>query len=49
MNAGVTVYGAFLVSSLDNTGSLWATAAFPSPIALVDDDILKVTYTVTAS
>jgi hypothetical protein len=51
INATVTVYGIFVATSNTKggaTGTLWATAAFPSPVGLVDDDLLKVIYTVSA-
>lgn len=49
-NTGVTIKGIFVVSaSAKNatTGTLWATAAFGSPVTLAASDILKVTYTVS--
>lgn len=51
-NATNTVYGIFLTS--DNTkggttGTLWATAAFASPVSVVNLDQLKVTYTVSVT
>lgn len=52
MNATNTVYGIFITSNNTKgggSGTLWATAPFAVPIAVVDDDELKVTYTVTAA
>ena len=51
MNATVTIYGIFVTS--DNTksgtsGTLWSTAAFSSPVSVVNTDELKVTYTINA-
>lgn len=47
-----TIHGIFCTS--DNTksgttGTLWATAPFASPLAVSNGDLLKVTYTVSAS
>lgn len=50
MNDTDTVKGIFVVSTNTKggtTGVLWATAAFGSTVSVVDDDILKVTYTVS--
>jgi hypothetical protein len=50
INATKTVKGIFLVSTntIDGTtGFLWATAAFGSTVSVVDNDVLKVTYTVS--
>lgn len=51
--AGGTVYGVFLTDtqsrSPGNTGTLWATAALGTPIAVVASDALKITYTITAA
>lgn len=52
INATVAVYGVFITSSSTKggtTGTLWATAAFPAVQNLVDDQTLKVTYTVSAT
>lgn len=50
INATATLKGIFVTS--DNTksgttGTLWATAAFSSNINVQDDDVLKITYTVS--
>lgn len=50
MNATNTVKGIFVTS--DNvksgtTGTLWATAAFTTPVSVVNLDVLKITYTVS--
>ena len=52
ISADGSVKGLFLTS--DNTkggsvGILWATAVFPSAVQVINGDVLKVTYTVTAS
>lgn len=50
INATKTVKGIFVVSTntIDGTtGVLWATAAFGSTVAVADNDVLKVTYTVS--
>lgn len=50
MNATATIKGLFITSQntkSGTTGTLWATAAFGSTIAVADDDVLKVTYTVS--
>ena len=49
INATVSVQGIFVPA--DNvksgtTGVLWATAEFNSPYALIDDDVLRLIYTV---
>lgn len=52
INATVTIYGAFLVSSntkSGTSGTLSAASRFSSSRALVDDDQLLVTYSVTAA
>ncbi len=52
MNAGVTIYGAFLVSSdvINGTaGDLMAAAQFGASRALLSGDILNVTYALTAT
>jgi len=48
----VTIYGIFVTSNAtksNETGILWASGAFSSPIACVDDDTIKVNYSVTLS
>lgn len=50
INGSGTVKGIFITS--DNTksgttGTLWATAAFASTVAVVNGDVLKVTYTIS--
>jgi hypothetical protein len=53
MNASATIKGLFIVGGTGaatksaTTGTLWSTAAFASTIAVADDDVLKVTYTVS--
>lgn len=50
INATVTVYGVFVTSvntKGGSTGTLWATAAFSSPVSATNGDTLKVTYTVS--
>lgn len=52
MNASKTVKGIFVSSASDKsgaTGTLWSTAAFGSTVSVVSGDLLKVTYSVTAS
>lgn len=52
MNATVTIKGAFLVSNSTKggtTGQLWATGSFSSAQALVNGQVLRVTYTSTIS
>ena len=52
INATGTVRGLFL-NSVDTksgtTGTLWAATLFSSTISVIDDDLLKVTYTINAS
>lgn len=51
MNATKTIKGIFITSVSTKggtTGTLWSTAAFGSTVAVNDDDLLKVTYTVSA-
>lgn len=51
MNATVTVKGIFIISNSTKggtTGVLWSTAAFGSTVPLADNDVLKVTYTLSA-
>lgn len=50
MNATATIRGVFIASNLTKggtTGILWATAAFASNVNVVDNDVLKITYTVS--
>jgi hypothetical protein len=50
MNATVTVRGVFVTTNntkSGSTGTLWATANFGSPIALLDNDVLRVTYSIS--
>jgi len=50
ISATVTIKGIFVTSvntKGGSTGILWATAAFGSTVAVVDNDVLKVTYTVS--
>ncbi len=50
INATATVKGIFVTSENTKggaTGTLWATAAFTTPVSVVDNDILKITYTVS--
>ena len=47
-----TIYGLFITSDSDKsgtTGTLWSTAALTVPVAVADDDVLSVTYSVTAA
>ena len=51
-NATVTVYGAFLISTLainGTSGTLFSGAQFGSPKSVVNSDILQLTYTFTAA
>jgi hypothetical protein len=53
ISATVVIGGAFLINFATKgdvvSGDLWATATFASKIDLIDNDKLKVTYTITAS
>lgn len=52
INATDTLFGIFAVDESTKggtTGVLWATAAFASPIPVINGDILKITYTVNAT
>lgn len=52
INATVTVNGAFLVSNSTKggtTGTLWATGSFGSPQSLTSGQVLRLTYTCTAT
>lgn len=47
-----TLKGVFITTSQTKggtTGTLWSTAPFALPVAVQDDDVLKLTYTVTAA
>lgn len=47
MSATADIYGLFIVSNSTKsgtTGVLWATSAFASPRAVIDNDILNITY-----
>jgi hypothetical protein len=51
INGSGTVKGIFVTSSntkSGTTGTLWSTALFPSNIAVINGDSLKITYTVNA-
>lgn len=51
VSATVTIKGIFISSSLTKGGTsgvLWATGAFGAPPTLNDNDVLKVTYTVSS-
>lgn len=52
ISASGTVKGIFLAN--DNTkggtsGTLWSTGAFTADLAVEDDDLIKITYTITAA
>lgn len=50
ISASGTVRGIFIVTNntiSGTTGVLWATAQFASNVAVVDNDVLKVTYTIS--
>jgi len=52
ITGSATLHGVFLNSDSAKSGTagtLWATAAFASPIPVVNTDQLKITYTVTAT
>ena len=52
INAVGTLHGIFVVSNntkSGTTGTLWATAPFASPLSVTGGDLLKITYTVSAS
>jgi hypothetical protein len=52
INGTDTLHGVFAVDENTKggaTGTLWATAAFASPIPVINGDILKITYTVNAT
>lgn len=51
INGSGTVKGIFITSDSTKsgtTGTLWATAAFASTVSVVNGDVLKVTYTISA-
>jgi hypothetical protein len=50
INATKTIKGIFITSNNTKggtTGTLWSTAAFGSTVSVADDDVLKVTYTLS--
>jgi hypothetical protein len=50
INATKTIKGIFITSNSTKggtTGTLWSTAAFGSTVPVVDNDVLKVTYTLS--
>lgn len=50
INATKTIKGIFITSNNTKggtTGTLWSTAAFGSTVSVVDNDVLKVTYTLS--
>ena len=50
MNATATIKGIFITSNNTKggtTGTLWSTAAFGSTVSVADNDVLKVTYTLS--
>jgi hypothetical protein len=52
MNAGITVYGAFLstiAAKTGTTGTLFCAKAFTSSRAVIADDVLAVTYTISCT
>lgn len=52
MNAGITVYGAFLSTALAKTattGTLMCAKAFASARAVIADDVLAVTYVISCT
>jgi hypothetical protein len=52
MNAGITVYGAFLSTAMAKTattGTLMCAKAFASARAVIADDVLAVTYVITCT
>lgn len=52
IDADGTIKGLFLTSDGSKGGSvgiLWATAVFATPVQVLNGDVLKVTYTVTAT
>lgn len=52
INASVSVRGIFVADDAVKggaTGTLWATALFTSSFAFVDDDVLRLTYTVSVT
>lgn len=52
MHAGITVYGAFLstiAAKTGTTGTLYCAKAFTSSRAVIDADVLAVTYTISCT
>lgn len=52
MNATNVVKGIFVASESTKggtSGTLWSTGAFTSTISVEDDDLIKITYTITAA
>ncbi len=52
MNAGITIYGAFLSTAAAKTatsGTLFCAKAFSSSRAVIADDVLAVTYTISCT
>lgn len=50
MKTTITVYGAFLISSSSgSTGTLLAITRFSTSRAVIDNDVLTITYTLTAA
>ncbi len=50
MNSTETIKGIFITSNntkSGTTGTLWSTAAFGSTVSVVDNDVLRVSYTVS--
>jgi hypothetical protein len=50
INASKTLKGIFVTSGSAKSGTagvLWSTAAFASTVAVIDNDVVKVTYTVS--
>lgn len=53
INAPATIYGLFIVGGTGGgtpggtTGTLWSTAAFSTPYAVLSGDVLKITYTLS--
>lgn len=54
MNATVAIKGMFMASistkgSISSAATLWCTAAFSSVLNVIDDDLIRVTYTLSVS
>lgn len=50
INATATLKGIFITSNNTkggSSGTLWSTASFPSTVPVVDDDVIKITYTLS--